>query len=46
MDITQDTIHFSSLHVEGIMSEGRISKMADLQETKFLRLFGLKNVHY
>jgi hypothetical protein len=30
---------------KGIMAEGRINKMADLQETKFLRLFGLTNVH-
>jgi hypothetical protein len=32
--------------IEGIMPEGRINKMVDLQETKFLRLFGLTNVHY
>jgi hypothetical protein len=33
-------------NIEGIMSEGRINKMTDLQDTKFLRLFGLTNVHY
>jgi hypothetical protein len=27
------------------MLEGRINKMTDLQATKFLRLFGLTNVH-
>jgi hypothetical protein len=31
---------------EGIMPEGHINKMADLQGTKFLHLFGLTNVHY
>jgi hypothetical protein len=33
------------LHLEGIMPEGRINKMTDLQETTFLRLFGLIDVH-
>jgi hypothetical protein len=33
-------------HFEGIMPEGCINKMANLQETEFLRLFGLTNVHY
>jgi hypothetical protein len=28
------------------MPEGRINKMTHLQDTKFLRLFGLTNVHY
>jgi hypothetical protein len=32
--------------IQGIMAEGNINKMADLQETKFLRLFGLTNVHF
>jgi hypothetical protein len=31
---------------EGIMPEGRINKTTNLQETKFLCLFGLTNVHY
>jgi hypothetical protein len=30
----------------GIVPEGHINKMTDLQETKFLRLLGLTNVHY
>jgi hypothetical protein len=33
-------------HIEGIMPEGRINKITDLQETKFLRLSCLTNVHY
>jgi hypothetical protein len=27
------------------MPEGRINKLAGLQETKFLRLLGLTNIH-
>jgi hypothetical protein len=30
-----------SIFSESIMSEGRINKMVDVQETKFLHLFGL-----
>jgi hypothetical protein len=37
---------YESLITEGIMPNGRTNKMADLQETKFLRLSGLTNVHY
>jgi hypothetical protein len=33
-------------HIEGLITEGSIDKMADVQETKFLRLFDLINVHY
>jgi hypothetical protein len=33
-------------YTEGIMSEGRINKITDLQETKCLRLSGLTNNHY
>jgi hypothetical protein len=32
--------------IESIMPEKCINKITDLQETKFLRLFGLTNVHY
>jgi hypothetical protein len=39
-------IPFWKPYIEGIKPEGRINKMADLQETKFLRLFGLINVYY
>jgi hypothetical protein len=31
---------------EGIMPEGCINRIIDKQETKFLCLFGLTNVHY
>jgi hypothetical protein len=34
------------INVKSIMPEGRINKITDLQETKFLHLFGLTNVHY
>jgi hypothetical protein len=34
------------IDIEGIMPEGRINKTTDLQETKFLSLFGLTNLHY
>jgi hypothetical protein len=33
-------------YIEGIMPEGHINKMTDLQVTKFLHLFVLTNVHY
>lgn len=33
-------------HIEDVIPDGRINKMADLQKTKFLRLFGLTNAHY
>jgi hypothetical protein len=33
-------------HPEGIVPKGRVNKMTDLQETKFLRLFGLTHMHY
>jgi hypothetical protein len=40
-------ISYIPLHIHsGIMPDGRINKMADLQETKFLGLFALTNVHY
>jgi hypothetical protein len=32
----------SILRIEGIIPEGRINKMTDLQETKILHLFGLQ----
>jgi hypothetical protein len=34
------------VYIQGIMPEGRINKITYLQETKFLRLFGLTNEHY
>jgi hypothetical protein len=40
------TIALLQNHMEGIMPDGRMNKIADLQETKLLRLFGLTNVHY
>jgi hypothetical protein len=36
---------YSDNHMEGIMPKGRIDKVAALQETEFLCLFGLTNVH-
>jgi hypothetical protein len=33
-------------YIEGIMPEGRINKMTDLQETKFLRLYLFTDEHY
>jgi hypothetical protein len=33
-------------YIEGIMPEGRINKITDLKETKFLPLFDLTDVHY
>jgi hypothetical protein len=37
--------HQPAYQTEGIMPEGRINKIADSQEPKFLRRFGLTNVH-
>jgi hypothetical protein len=36
----------TKVRIEGIMPERRINKMADLQQTKFLRLFFSTYVHY
>jgi hypothetical protein len=36
----------NNIPIEGILPDGRINKMADLQETKFLSLFGLTDVQY
>jgi hypothetical protein len=35
-----------NIDIEGIMPEGRTNKMVDLQETEFIRIFGLAPVHY
>jgi hypothetical protein len=40
------TYHIFYLIYQGHYARGAINKMADLQETKFLRLFGLTNEHY
>jgi hypothetical protein len=34
------------MYIEGIMPDGRINRITDLQDIKSLRLFGLTNVHY
>jgi hypothetical protein len=45
-DLAPTIFSYVPYYIESIMPEGSINKMTDLQETKFLGLFGLTNVHY